>query len=173
MARGLARNENAYKVNLANADLVRFNNYDGRGNLSNSMLVEFCKFYLLVAIDQVKFMKEMLEIDTMLKRIHDYVDLMAAKGVLKSETRYVLENVFLKGEIPRREVERVTAKSDKTAKIIAHTLVKLGLLAVDTKNHLSPYKVSYPISASPWLFPGLYPTGKEMDMLNTTPAKKI
>lgn len=167
MARGLARNETNYKSNLANADLVRFNNYDGRGNLSNKMLVEFCKFYLTTAIDQVTYMKKMLDIDTMLKRIHAYVDLMVTKGILKTETRYILEAVFLKGEIARGEVERITGKSDKTAKAMANSLIKLGLLKVDTKNHLSPYKVSYPISASPWLFPSLYPTGKEMDILKS------
>lgn len=168
MARGLARNESSYKSGLANADLERFNNYDGRGNLSNKMLVEFCVFYLKTAIDQVEYMKKMLDIDSMLGRIHTYVDLMVTRGALKTETRYILEAVFLKGEIARREVERVTGKSDKTAKAMADSLLKLGLLSVDKENHLSPYRVSYPITASPVLFPSLYPTGKEMDMLAIT-----
>ncbi len=167
MARGLARNEINYKANLANADLVRLNNYDGRGNLSNKMLVGFCKFYLTAAIDQVTYMKKMLDIDAMLKRIHAYSDLMVTKGYLKNETRYILEALFLKGEVARGEVERITGKSDKTAKAMANSLIKLGLLKADAKNHLSPYRVSYPISASPWLFPSLYPTGKELDILKT------
>lgn len=166
MTRGLARNEKDYKANLANADLVRFNNYDGRGNLSNRMLTEFCRFYLITAIDQVTYMKKILGIDTMLNRIDNYVDLMVAKGLLKTETRYILEAVFLKGEIARGEFERITGKSDKTAKAMANSLIKLGLLRVDTTNHLSPYQACYPISVSPVLFPSLYPTGKEMDMLN-------
>lgn len=165
MARGLARNEKGYKSGLANADLERFNNHDGRGNLSNKMLTEFCVFYLTIAIDQVEYMKKMLDIDAMLGRIHSYVDLMVTKGALKTETRHILETVFLKGEIPRREVERVTGKSDKTAKAMADSLLKLGLLSVDKENHLSPYRVSYPITASPVLFPSLYPTGKEVDMM--------
>lgn len=168
MSRGLSRNESMYKTSLANADLERYNDYDGRGNLSNSMLVAFCKFYLEVAIDQVVYMKSMLEIDTMLERINRYVDLMVTKGVLKTETRHILEAVFLKGEIARREVERITGKSERTAKAMADSLLKLGLLTVDRENHLSPYRVSYPITASPVLFPSLYPTGKEMDMLAIT-----
>lgn len=168
MSRGLSRNDSMYKTSLANADLERYNGYDGRGNLSNNMLVAFCKFYLEVAIDQVVYMKSMLEIDTMLERINRYVDLMVSKGVLKTETRHILEAVFLKGEIARREVERITGKSERTAKAMADSLLKLGLLSVDRENHLSPYKVSYPITASPVLFPSLYPTGKEMDMLAIT-----
>jgi hypothetical protein len=73
--------------------------------------------------------------------------------------------VFLKGEIAKKEVERITGKSDKTAKALAESLLKLELLSVDRDNHLAPYKVSYPISASPVLFPSLYPTVKEMDMI--------
>lgn len=166
MARGLARNENSYKSGLANADLERFNDYDGRGNLSNKMLIEFCVFYLKTAIDQVEYMKKMLDIDNMLDRIHKYIDLMVTKGALKNETRHILEMVFLKGEIARREVERITGKSERTAKAMADSLLKLGLLSVEKENHLSPYRVSYPITASPVLFPSLYPTGKEIDMLN-------
>ncbi len=165
MARGLARHEMDYKKMLANADLERYNDYDGRGNLSLKMLVAFCVFYLKTAIDQIEYMKTMLRIDTMLKRIHTYVDLMVVKGELKTETRYIMEAVFLKGEIARREVERVTGKSDKTAKAMADSLLKLGLLTVDETNHLAPYKVSYSIAASPVLFPSLYPTGKEGDMM--------
>ncbi len=165
MTRGLSRNDASYKTHLSNADLTRWDNYDGRGNLSNKMLKKFCEFYLETAIDQVEYMKKMLDLDAMLKRIHYYTDLMVSKGILKTETRYILEAVFLKGEIPKKEVERVTGKSDKTAKILAESLLNLGLLNVDKTNHLSPYKVNYPISASPLLFPGLYPTGKEMDMM--------
>ncbi len=164
MSRGLARNENKYKVCLANADSQRWNDYDGRGNLSNKALLAFCKFFLETAIDQVVFMTGVLDIDNMLKRIHSFVDLMVSKKELKTETRYILENVFLKGEITKKEAERLTGKSDKTAKLIAESLIKKDLLKLDSSNHLSPYRVSYPISLSPILFPGLYPSNKELDM---------
>lgn len=166
MARGLARSDKEYKMHLANADAGRWDNYDGRGNLSNKMLVQFCHFFLTTAIDQVDYMKKMLDIDNMLERINAYVDLMVGRGVLKTETRYVLEAVFLKGEIPKKDVERLTNKSDKTAKLLAESLLNLDLLTVDKTNHLAPYKANYPISSSPFLFPNLFPSSKEIDMLN-------
>jgi len=166
MSRGLARNEDEYKDRLANADMTRWDDNDGRGNLSNKMLIEFCKFFLEVAIDQVQYMSKVLQVDTMLKRIHSFVDVMQGQGRLKSETRYILEAVFLKGEIPRRDIERITSKSDKTAKLLAKSLIDIGLLETDNNNHLAPYRASYPITFSPILFSGLYPEGKEIDMMS-------
>lgn len=165
LSRGLSRNEILYKEKLANADLKKWNNYDGRGNLSNKELINFCSFFLNTAIDQVKFMTKVLDIDNMINRIYSYVDLMVSKKLLKTETRYILETVFLKDKISKKDVERITDKSDKTAKAMAASLMKLNLLTVDPKNHLSPYKVNYPISSSPILFSGLYPKDKEIDML--------
>lgn len=74
--RGLARTKDTYREMLANADLKRFNAHDGRGNLSNKMLVEFCKYFLETAIDQVDYMYKMIDIETMLRRIEKFVDLI-------------------------------------------------------------------------------------------------
>lgn len=46
VARGLAREEAAYKFHLAAADLPRRGDRDGRGNLTQSGLLEFCRFFL-------------------------------------------------------------------------------------------------------------------------------
>lgn len=165
MSRGLARNHATYKARLANADLQRESNYDGRGNLSNKRLVEFCQFFLTVAIDQLQYMERVLNIDTMLTRINRFVDLMVAQQKMKTETRFILEAAFLKGEVSKKEVERLTGKSDKTAKAIAESLVNLELLTTDPANRFAPYRVSYPIKFSSVLFPGLYPRDKEVDML--------
>ncbi|UOQ69059.1 hypothetical protein [Hymenobacter volaticus] len=101
----------------------------------------------------------------MLSRLQGLVQLMRLKRKWRSETYYVLEAVFLKGSIARREVERLTGLSDKTAKILATQLVQAGLLATET-TALGPYRAAYPIGLAPALFPGLYTAGKEIDMLN-------
>ncbi|MBD1399050.1 Fic family protein [Pontibacter sp. JH31] len=165
MSRGLARNREKYRVMLANADRLRSNNYDGKGNLSNKCLEEFCLFFLRIAVDQLRYMSQVLDIDNMLNRIHKFVDFMVTKDKLRDEARYVLEAVFLKGEIPKKDVERLTGKSDKTAKAIAESLMQLELLTTDTSNRFSPYKVSYPIKFSSILFAGLYPQDKEIGMM--------
>src|SRR5215472_1838361 len=57
VARGLARNVEAYKRHLADADGPRRNDLDGRGSLSEEALAEFSRFFLSVCIDQVTFME--------------------------------------------------------------------------------------------------------------------
>lgn len=165
MSRGLARAETAYKRALAAADARRESDYDGRGNLSERQLATFCRFFLEVALDQITYMTRGLAIDEMLSRLHGLVQLMRLKRKWRPETYYVLEAVFLKGSIARREVERLTGLSDKTAKALATQLLQAGLLATDTTDHLAPYRAAYPIKLAPALFPGLYPAGKEIDML--------
>lgn len=53
VARGLARNVQEYKQLLANCDLPRRNDLDGRGSLSEEALGAFTEFFLKVCIDQV------------------------------------------------------------------------------------------------------------------------
>ncbi|GGF18892.1 hypothetical protein GCM10011383_32990 [Hymenobacter cavernae] len=166
MSRGLARSETAYKRTLAAADAQRENDYDGRGNLSERQLVAFCKFFLEVALDQITYMTSVLAIDDMLSRLRGLAQLLTLRRKWRPETYYVLEAVFLKGSIPRREVERLTGLSDKTAKALAQQLLQAGLLATNPADHLAPYRAAYPIVFAPALFPGLYPAGKEVDMLN-------
>jgi Fic family protein len=166
MSRGLARSEQAYKQALAAADSQRLNDYDGRGNLSEKRLVAFCQFFLQVALDQLQYMTQVLAIDGMLDRLRSLVDLQVVKRRWRPETYYVLEAVFLKGSIARGEVIRLTGLSDKTAKELANTLVEANLLATDHSVRFAPYQAAYPIEFAPVLFPGLYPAGKEADILN-------
>src|SRR6266498_4000362 len=49
VSRGLARNVDEYKALLMAADRPRENDYDGRGNLSERALFDFCKFFLRVS----------------------------------------------------------------------------------------------------------------------------
>jgi Fic family protein len=166
MSRGLARHEQAYKQALAAADSQRLNDYDGRGNLSEKRLVAFCQFFLQVALDQLHYMTQVLAIDGMLDRLRSLVNLQVVKRKWRPEVYYVLEAVFLKGSIARGEVMRLTGLSDKTAKELATILLTAKLLATDQTNRFAPYRAAYPIEFAPVLFPGLYPAGKEADILN-------
>jgi Fic family protein len=56
VSRGLARNVEEYKARLMAADAPRKGDLDGRGNLSHDELVNFCRFFLKTAVDQVEFM---------------------------------------------------------------------------------------------------------------------
>ncbi len=165
ISRGLARHNTEYKDRLANADLTRFNDYDGRGNLSNKMLIEFCQFFLLAAIDQVDYMYRILDINTMLERIESFTELMVIKRKLKPEAKYILSDVFLKGKITKSEAIRITNTSDKTIKILTDTLIEMDLLDAVKEGINMVYYVKYPVKYSPLLFPGIYPGDKEAEMI--------
>lgn len=62
VSRGLARSAQLYKANLDLADSLREGDLDGRGNLSQKYLINFCNFFLTVSIDQVDFMAKLLDI---------------------------------------------------------------------------------------------------------------
>lgn len=51
VARGLARSEAAYKSHLAECDLPRRNDLDGRGTLSEEALASFTRYFLETCID--------------------------------------------------------------------------------------------------------------------------
>ena len=69
VARGLARNVAAYKEHLANCDLPRRNDLDGRGNLSEEALAAFSRFFLETCLDQVSFMESLVQPDRLRARI--------------------------------------------------------------------------------------------------------
>lgn len=165
ISRGLARHNKDYKSKLANADLVRLNDFDGRGNLSNKMLVEFCEFFLSTAIDQIDYMYQILDINNMLERIDSFTNLMVIKKRLKPEAKYILTDVFLKGKITKTEAMRITNTSDKTLKTLIDTLVEMDLINAIKEGINMVYFVKYPIQFSPMLFPGIYPGDKEAEMI--------
>ena len=61
VTRAFARNRSEYDRHLAAADLPPRNSYDGRGPLSEEELVHFCKFFLESCLDQIEYMKKILE----------------------------------------------------------------------------------------------------------------
>lgn len=166
ISRGLARSKETYREKLANADLGRYNDYDGRGNLSNKMLVEFCIYFLTTAIDQIDYMYKMIDTESMIARIERFVDLMVAKNKLKNNAKYILVDVFLKGKISKKEAMRITNTSDKTLKALVDSLIEMDLIVAKMEGVVMMYYVNYSIKFSPLLFPGLYPSQKEIDMMD-------
>src|SRR6266446_2694980 len=61
VARGLARDVTTYKDHLANCDLPRRNDLDGRGNLSEEALAAFSRFFLEICLDQINFMEQLVQ----------------------------------------------------------------------------------------------------------------
>ncbi len=165
ISRGLARTRETYREMLASADVGRMGAHDGRGNLSNKTLVAFCTYFLRTAIDQIRFMRDSFQLEGVLQRLNAYVDHMAASKRMHTSARFILEDIFLRGTITRQDAERLTATSHKTLKKITDQLVGLGLLKEEKREGLPLlFHASYPLRSSPWVFPGLYPGNKEVEI---------
>ena len=161
LSRGLARASENYKTVLARADHSRQGDYDGRGVLSEKTLVEFCAFMLKTAIDQVEYMKGLLNLDKMHQRIHTYIQArndgrVLGMGKLKENTELVLFNAFLRGEVPRALAISSLGMSERSARRLLAQLKEDQLLSETSTR--SDLRWEIPEHAEPWYFPLLTPT---------------
>jgi Fic family protein len=161
VSRGLARRRDDYMATLASGDAGRRNDLDGRGNLSNEGLVRFCRFFLETAIDQVEFMNELLDLDSMQERILFVAERWVAERRGAKEIPHLLRDVFLRGEVQRGEAARILQKPERTARRILGTLLEEGLLV--SKGPGDPVRIGFPAAAVGYHFPRLYPEGVEFE----------
>lgn len=162
LSRGFARSADEYKRMLAAADSLRRGDYDGRGNLSEKALTEFCYFFFEIANDQISFMKKLLSLDGLYSRIISYVTRRADNTIpdeksLRLEAKYVLTEVMMRGEIPRGEVARLIGMGERTATDLIAQLLNEEL--VTSTSHRAPLQFSVPAKVVGYYFPDLYPAG--------------
>ncbi|MFN3235337.1 MAG: Fic family protein [Gammaproteobacteria bacterium] len=155
IARGLARNESNYKSQLMRCDLSRRNDLDGRGNLSEEALAEFVKFFLEVCIDQVSFMKDLVQPDRLRSRILIWAEEEIRFNRLPSKASKALEAVLYRGELLRGEMMEIVNANERTARRITSALIESGVLVSNSSR--APLRLGFPASlASRWM-PGLFP----------------
>lgn len=162
LSRGFARRTEDFKSMLAVADSSRRGDYDGRGNLSEKALTEFSTFFFEVADDQISFMKKLLSLDGLHKRIESYVNRRADEALpdekaLRTEAKHVLTEVMMRGEIARGEVPRLIGLGERTATDLIKQL--LGEELVTSESHRAPLRFHIPGKVIGYYFPDLYPTG--------------
>ena len=155
VARGLARNVNAYTSHLAACDLTRRNDLDGRGNLSEEALASFTRFFLATALDQVSFMEELVQPDRLRVRIALWAEEEIRLGALPAKAGNVLETVLYRGELPRGEVGDLLGVTPRHARRIVAALLDRGVLA--SRGPRDPLYLAFSAAlASRWM-PGLFP----------------
>jgi Fic family protein len=167
VSRGLARRSAEYKTFLAAADFPREGDLDGRGNLSNRTLTEFCRFFLEVCYDQTKFMNSLLSLGDFLERLEKYVSLRANRLVvdekgLTSEPLHpraglVLREAAISGEIGRGKVFEIIEMSERSGRNILKSLMDEGLLVPSRDSHKSAVRLGFPAHAAGYWFPKLFP----------------
>lgn len=155
IARGLARNENAYKGHLAACDLPRRNDLDGRGNLSEEALAGFAKFFLEACIDQVRFMEELVQPDRLRDRILIWAEEEIRADTLPPKSGTILEAVLYRGELPRGDVAGLLGTSERNARRVTSALLEHCVLT--SRSSRAPLYLAFPAAlASRWM-PGLFP----------------
>jgi Fic family protein len=156
VSRGLARRSVDYKRLLMAADEPRKGDLDGRGALSQSALIEFCQFFLESCLDQVRYMRELLEPSELQRRMDLYVRDEEDAGRLPKRSFPLLREALLSGELDRRRVPGLIDASERTARRVLSALVERRLLVSESQK--APLRLGFPIDVVERWFPKLYPT---------------
>jgi Fic family protein len=155
VARGLARNVKTYKDHLAACDQARRNDLDGRGKLSEEALAEFTRFLLTTCLDQVKFMEELMQPDTLRTRILLWTEEQIRLDRLPPKSGAILEALLYRGELPRGDAAAIVGTGDRQARRVVSALIEQGVLVSESSR--APLRLAFPATlASRWM-PGLFP----------------
>ncbi len=155
VSRGLARSVEQYKASLMAADASRKGDLDGRGNLSHEELVNFCRFFLKAAVDQMDFMAGLLDTDNFMVRMNIHIQEEVALKRLPKGSFALLREAWLAGEFKRGRAPEITGYQERTARDVLTTLLAKGYLVSD--NERGPVRLGFPVEAVERWLPKLYP----------------
>jgi Fic family protein len=155
IARGLARDSGRYKQLLANCDLTRRNDLDGRGNLSEEALAEFTRFFLEACIDQVDFMEGLMQPERLRIRILQWAEEESRLGKLPQRSGAILEAVLFRGAMPRGDAAAAIGGSERNARRIVSALIDAGVLQSESSR--APLLLAFPATLAARWMPGLFP----------------
>jgi len=156
LSRGLARQRKDYYEHLSDADKVRRNDLDGRGNLSDRALGEFCLFFLRTMLDQIEFMDGLLQLNNLSTRIERHVQFGAPELKTKARDRLVrlLKAALVEGEIDRGCAGEIVGLHSTAARGIIRLALHKGLL--DSQTEKGPLSLVFSAKTLESYFPQLY-----------------
>lgn len=155
LSRGLARGRVRYYASLESADSSRRNDLDGRGNLSDAALADFCVFFLETMLDQIEFMSGLLGLAALRTRVEHYFQFQALHiERYREEIMRVSRTLVDEGEIPRARVQEITGK----AATVSAEIIKLGLAEgyFETPSPKGTLQVAFPAKVHDFYFPQLF-----------------
>lgn len=155
VSRGLARTRSSYKALLQAADEPRRGDRDGRGNLSQVALIDFCIYFLESCIDQVDYMQGLLRAERFTDRLEAWSARQVREGLLPDRSYRVLREAFLAGSVDRSSMMDITGLKDRAARDVLYKLLKAELLVADGSR--GPVRLGFPVKAAMEWFPRLYP----------------
>lgn len=158
VSRGLALQRHRYFELLANADMPRHGDLDGRGNLSERMLHEWCRFFVEVCEAEVSFMTQMLDVSELSQRVARLVVARSEDPAYADYCReaiHPLQYMLVEGRVPRRGFADMSGLTDQAANKLVAQLLTDGLLQSDEPT--GELRIGFPLGAIGTLFPTLYP----------------
>ena len=168
VSRALARQRDAYYAQLADADQPRQGDLDGRANLSEKMLVEWCSFFIEACLDQVQFMTQMLDLDGLRERITALIAVRSSTPSTyphyRKEVVLPLQHVLMCGPVSRGDFKQMTGLADRTAQQSIGQLLRDGVLK--SKGPKGSVYMGFPLDTLNILFPNLYPEAATANLDN-------
>ena len=153
VTRGFARDVKQYKALLAQCDLQRRNDLDGRGNLSEEALVAFTLFLLRTALDQIDYMERMVQPDRFAHRLRALLEEERATANLSAAVEPIVRHLALAGPTNRADLITLSGgPTDNIERDFAH-LIDIGLIASDGDCD----RLELPFKLLPIVLPGLFP----------------
>ena len=166
--RGFARNTDRYYALLAAADVPRRGDLDGRGNLSETALVDWIDHVLETCLDQVQFMTSLLKLQDMERRIAAclaFEEQTLRSGVRLSALR-PLHYLFVTGTaMDRGEFKTLLGLGERTAGTVLKAMLDRQLLATDSAQ--GKVRFGLPLHALRFYFPALWPEAEADDGSST------
>ena len=155
--RGFARSEEKYRGMLKAADEHRRGDLDGRGNLTEAGLIDWISYTLETCIDQVRFMRKLLDVGSMRERIQAALIFDESKKTgVRKEAALALHYLFsTHSELGRAAFKQMTGLGERVATDLISSLLKNGYLATDSA--YGALRFAIPRSALRFYFPDLWP----------------
>ena len=153
ISRGFARglgDRGEYMRMMDMADAVRQGSRDGRGNLSQARLTDFCEWTFCVMLDQIRFAKAAFTFQMLERR---YRGLLRDLGYDRRAEELV-STVMRFGELRRGEAPLVLSLPERTARVTLSRLVTDGFLKSSTAK--GPVRLGFPLEYRERLFPNLF-----------------
>ena len=123
--------------------------------LSLAALVEFCEFFLATCVDQVDYMRSILEPGELLRRIEIYTEDEVRAGRMPKGSFPLLREALLAGEFERGQAPTITGYKERMARMVLAQLLESGVLV--STGPRAPVRLGFPIGVVDRWFPALYP----------------
>ncbi len=153
ISRGLARgleDRGEYKRMMDHADSERRSGRDGRGNLSEAALRDYCVWFLKVMLDQIAFSTKLFDLAGLERRYRRLI----ADVVNDKRAPDLAVAVLRSGELERGRAHLALDVSERTSRNTLRKLVDAGFLVSATPK--TPVRPAFPLDYRERLFPNLF-----------------